>query len=190
MTAPLAPSPLAASPRSVTPRRIARLRAVAALVWAAALAIAVGDDAGSDVSFAVAALVTAYPIIDVVASLSDAAAGGDRARLLQINAAISALAAAALAVAAFSSDEGAVLAVFGAWALVSGAIQLADAIGRRRSGARELPMIVSGAVSALAGVSFIASSRADDPSVTSLAGRAALGAVLFLVWAHRTRTSA
>lgn len=178
MSAQLAAAPLDVSP---TPRRIARLRAIVALAWAAAVAIVAGD-AGPDLSAGLAALVTAYPAIDVAASLA-----GGRSRLLRVNAALSALAVAALAVAAFGSDAGAVLAVFGAWAVVSGALQLAAALHRRRSGARELPMIVSGGLSVLAGLSFIASSGGDDPSLTPLAGYAALGAVLFLVWARRAR---
>jgi uncharacterized membrane protein HdeD (DUF308 family) len=187
MSARLATAPLAVSS---SPRRIALLRAVAALVWAAAIALAAGDDAGPDLSAGLAALVTAYPLIDVVASLAEAARGGARARLLHVNAAVSAVAVVALAGAAFGSDLGAVLAVFGAWAFVSGALQLATALQRRRTGGRELPMIVSGGLSALAGLSFVASSGAEDPSLMPLAGYAALGAVLFLVWAHRGRKTA
>lgn len=182
MSAQLATAPLDVPP---TPRRIARLRAVAALAWAAAVALAAGSDSGPDLSAGLAALVTAYPAIDVAASLASG-----RSRLLRVNAAVSAVAVAALAVAAFGSDAGAVLAVFGAWAVVSGALQLAATLHRRRrTGTPELPMVVSGGLSVLAGLSFVASSGADDPSVTPLAGYAALGAVLFLVWAHRARQS-
>jgi uncharacterized membrane protein HdeD (DUF308 family) len=187
MSARFAAAPLDASP---SPRRIARVRAVIALVWAAAFAIAVGDDSGADLPVALAALVTAYPVIDVVASLSEAALDGPRSRVLQVSAAISTLAVAGLAAAAFGSDASAVLAVFGTWAFVSGAIQLVNAIHRRRNGAREVPMIISGALSAIAGVFFIASSGADEPSLTPIAGYAAFGALLFLLWAHRARTSA
>lgn len=187
MSARLAAAPLDISP---TPRRIARVRAVVALVWAVAIAIAAGDDAGPDLSVGLAALVTAYPVIDVVASLIEPARGGDRSRLLQVNAANGVLAVVALAGASLRSDVSAVLAVFGTWAFVSGAIQLANAVHRRRAGTRELPMIVSGALSALAGISFIASSGGDDPSLMPVAGYAALSAVLFLLWAHRTRPSA
>lgn len=187
MSTRLAAPPLGVSP---TPRRIAHLRAVAALLWAAAIALAAGDDAGPTLSAGLAALVAAYPAIDVLASLTEAAHGHGRTRLLQVNAAVGTLAVAALAAAAFGSDLGAVLAVFGTWALVSGALQLATAVHRRRAGGRELPMIVSGVLSALAGVSFVASSGADDPSLTPLAGYAALGAVLFLLWAHRARRTA
>jgi drug/metabolite transporter (DMT)-like permease len=188
MSVPLAASPLDGPPRSLSPRRIAQLRAVVALLWAGAVAIVAGD-AGSDLPAGLAALVAVYPLIDVAASLREAALGGDRVRLLRINAAISLLATAGLAVAAFGSDTRAVLAVFGAWASVSGALQLANAIHRRRKGTRELPMLVSGALSTLAGISFIASSGMDDPTVTNLAGYAALGALLYLLWAYRTRNA-
>jgi uncharacterized membrane protein HdeD (DUF308 family) len=187
VSARFAAAPLHVSP---SPRRIARLRAVIALVWAAAFAIAVGDDSGADLPVGLAALVTAYPVVDVVASLSEATLGGPRSRVLQVSAAISTLAVAGLAGAAFGSDASAVLAVFGTWAFVSGAIQLANAIHRRRSGTREVPMIISGALSAIAGVSFIASSGAGEPRLTPIAGYAAFGALLFLLWAYRTRTSA
>ena len=170
------------------PRRIASLRAAVALVWAAAIAIAAGD-ADTDLSAGLALLVTAYPVIDVVASLAEAARGGEAANRLRINAALSSIAVAGLAVAAFGSDVSAVLAVFGSWAVVSGLIQLFNAIQRRRNGSRELPMLVSGGLSAIAGAGIIASSGAADPKLTGLAGYATLGAVLFLVWAFRSRTS-
>jgi hypothetical protein len=170
------------------PRRIAFLRAAVALVWAAAIAIAAGDGE-TDLSAGLALLVTAYPVIDVVASLAEAAQGGEAANRLRINAALSSIAVAGLAVAAFGSDVSAALAVFGSWAVVSGLIQLFNAFQRRRKGSRELPMIVSGGLSAIAGASIVASSGADDPSLTPLAGYATLGAVLFLVWALRSRTS-
>ncbi|MCW2995320.1 MAG: hypothetical protein JWQ18_2815 [Conexibacter sp.] len=170
------------------PRRIAVLRATVALVWAAVVAIAAGD-AGTDLSAGLALLLTAYPVIDVVASLAEAAQGGEAANRLRINAALSGIAVAGLAVAAFGSDVSSVLAVFGSWAVVSGLIQLFNATQRRRNGSREIPMLVSGGLSAIAGASIIASSGADDPSLTTLAGYATLGAVLFLVWALRSRTS-
>jgi uncharacterized membrane protein HdeD (DUF308 family) len=193
MSAPLAADrpPLGLAPTTpAAPRRVALVRAVAALVWAGLLALAIsGADAG-DVPAAAAVLLAAYPLIDVVSSLVEAASA--RApRVLRINAAISAAAAAGLAVAAFgSTDAGTVLAVFGAWAIVSGAIQLGTALRRRRAaGTREVPMIVSGGVSALAGAMFAAMAGADDATLGRLAGYAAAGAVLFAVWALRARAA-
>src|SRR5215204_3347487 len=117
MSAPLAASPLDVAPWPGSPRRIAQLRAIVALLWAAVIALVAGD-AGSELPVGVAALVAVYPLIEVVASLREAGLGGDRVRLLQVNAAISLLATAGLAVVAFGSDTRAVLAVFGAWAAV------------------------------------------------------------------------
>jgi uncharacterized membrane protein HdeD (DUF308 family) len=175
-----------------SPRRIAIVRAVLALVWAAALVIAVGDEVpstSSDVPIAAAALLASYPAIDVVASIAGALGTDASARVLRINAAISALAVAAIGAAAFGSDAGATLAAFGAWAAVSGAIQLGVAVHLRRTGGRQLPMIVSGGLSTIAGISFVASSGMDDAHLAAVGGYMSLGALLYLLWAHRSRTA-
>jgi hypothetical protein len=170
------------------PRHIAVLRAVVAVAWAIVIAI-VGGGAGTELSAGLALLVAAYPAIDVVASLAEAAAGGEAATRLRINAALSTVAVAGLAVAGFGSDVSSVLAVFGSWAIVSGLIQLFNATRRRRGGSREIPMLISGGLSAIAGITIIAASGAEDPGLSRLAGYATLGAVLFLVWAYRSRPS-
>lgn len=189
------PASLAAAdapPSRDVPRRIAIARAVLALVWAAALVIAVGDrvpSTDSDVPITAAALLASYPAIDVLASIA-AALGADAAgRVLRINAAISALAIVAIGATAFGADAGATLAAFGAWAAVSGAIQLAVALHRRRTEGRQLPMIVSGGLSTIAGLGFLATSGMDDANLASLGGYMALGALLYLLWAHRSRTA-
>jgi uncharacterized membrane protein HdeD (DUF308 family) len=174
------------------PQRIANVRAVLALVWAAALVIAVGDhvpSTNSDVPIAAAALLASYPAIDVIASIAAALGTGASGRALRINAAISALAVAAIAAAAFGADAGAKLAAFGAWAAVSGAIQFGVAVRRRRAEGRQLPMIVSGGLSTIAGVGFLAASGMDDAQLASVGGYMALGALLYLLWAHRSRTA-
>src|SRR5918996_3165713 len=153
------------------PQRVANVRAVLALVWAAALVIAVGDhvpSTDSDVPIAAAALLASYPAIDVIASIAAALRTGASGRAIRINAAISALAVAAIGATAFGADAGATLAAFGAWAAVSGAIQLGAAVHRRRAGGRQLPMIVSGGLSTIAGVSFLAASRMDDAHLVTV----------------------
>ena len=183
------PNPLAASTPVVVPRRrIAWLRAIAALAWAAGLVAALGGDpaATATVPTTAAILLAAYPLIDVLASAVEARESRAAARVLPIvNGLISLAASAALAVAAISADAGTTLAVFGIWALVSGALQLGTAALRRRAGSREVPMIVSGAISAVAGLSFVAGSSQDVAHLTNLAAYAGLGAVLYLVWAAR-----
>ena len=172
-------------------QRIAIVRAALALVWAAALVIAVGDrvpSTNSEVPIAAAAVLASYPAIDVLASIAAALGTSASGRVLRINAAISALAVVAIGVTAFGADAGATLAAFGAWAAVSGAIQLGVAIHRRRTGSRELPMIVSGGLSTLAGLGFLAASGNDEAHLAGVAGYMALGALLYLLWAHRART--
>jgi hypothetical protein len=170
-------------------RRIAVTRAVAALAWAIALVVVVGDDVpttASDVPALGALLLAAYPLVDALCSATEAAAArGSAARLPVVNATLGAAASVALAIAAFGADAGAVLAVFGAWASVSGALQLGVAIARRRAGSREVEMIVSGGLSTIAGVTFVAAAAQHAAHLANLAGYAALGAVLFLLWAAR-----
>jgi uncharacterized membrane protein HdeD (DUF308 family) len=168
------------------------VRAVLALLWAAALVIAVGDrvpHTDSDVPAAAGALLATYPVIDVIASLTAAAQAGASATVLRINAAIGALAVVAIAFAAFGSDAGAALAAFGSWAAVSGAIQLGVAVHRRRSERGQLPMLISGGLSTLAGVSFLSAAGMDDAHLATLGGYMALGAALYLVTALRDPTS-
>jgi uncharacterized membrane protein HdeD (DUF308 family) len=184
-------SPRGSRPRDVS--RVALVRALFALVWAAALVVAVGDDVtstSSDVPTAAAALLASYPVIDVLASIVGARGTGSSGRALRINAAISTLAVAAIAATAFGVDAGAALAAFGAWAAVSGAIQLALAIRRHRAQGRQLPLIVSGGLSTIAGIAFIAGSGMDHAHLAMVAGYMALGALLFLLSAVLTPTAA
>jgi uncharacterized membrane protein HdeD (DUF308 family) len=155
--------------------------------------IAVGGDMpGTDAALptGVAAFLASYPLIDVVASLIGASSAGASARVLRINAGISAVAVVAVGIAAFASTAGATLVAFGLWAAVSGAIQLALAIHRRRTEGRQLPMIVSGGLSTIAGISFIAASGMDEAMLTTIGGYMALGALLYLLWARRSETAA
>jgi uncharacterized membrane protein HdeD (DUF308 family) len=173
----------------VSPRRIAVGRAVLALVWAAALLLAVGDRApntSSDVPSAAGALLASYPAIDVVSSILGARRTGAAVRVLSVNAVIGVLAIGALAATAFGADAGAALAAFGAWAAVSGALQFALAVRVRRAEGRQLPMLVSGAISTIAGLAFVASSGSDDAHLAGISGYMALGAVLFLLSARRS----
>ena len=125
-----------ATPRRSLPQRIAVVRALLALAWAAALLIAIGGQVtstSSDLPTAAALVLASYPAIDVVASIATALGTHAARRVLWINAAISALAVAAVAATAFGADAGASLVAFGAWAALSGTIQLGVAVHRRRA---------------------------------------------------------
>jgi uncharacterized membrane protein HdeD (DUF308 family) len=171
---------------------VAVARAALALFWAAALVIAVGGNMPStdaDLSIGVAALLAFYPLIDVVASLIGAGNDAGSARALRVNAGISAAAVVAVGVAAFASTAGATLVAFGAWASISGAIQLGLAIHRRRTEGRQLPMFLSGALSTVAGITFVAASGMDEAKLTTIGGYMAFGALLYLLWDRRTQAS-
>lgn len=128
------------------------------------------------------ALLVLYPLFDVGAAVVDSRSSGTT-RLLSVNIAISSLAAIGLAFAA-ASGVPAVLRVWGAWAVISGLVQLIVGLGRRKLGG-QWPMILSGGLSVLAGGSFIVSASAADPSLTNVAGYAVLGGVFFLISALR-----
>lgn len=176
------------------PRRIAAVRAVLALVWAAALLAAAGHrvpSTHSHLPWAAAALLASYPAIDAIASFVQASlVTPASARLLRVNGTISTAAVAAVAVTAFGYETGSALAAFGIWAAVSGSIQLGTAIRQRRSGSRQLLMIISGGLSTVAGAGFIAASGMHAAHLANVAGYMALGAVFYLLWAYRSRAIA
>jgi uncharacterized membrane protein HdeD (DUF308 family) len=131
----------------------------------------------------VAALLLIYPAWDAAANIVDARrSGGLRANPTQLfNAVASAVISAAIAVA-LTRNPHAVLATFGVWALLSGLLQLATGVRRRRSNGGQWPMILSGAQSTFAGVMFVA--KASGPQVdvlVTVAPYAAFGAFYFLV---------
>jgi uncharacterized membrane protein HdeD (DUF308 family) len=130
-------------------------------------------------------LLVLYPLFDVAAAVVDARSSKATKPIpgLYVNMAISLLAAIGLAIAASSGIPG-VLRVWGAWAIVSGIIQLVVGAGRRKLGG-QWPMIVSGAISVLAGASFIAQAGTSGASLSNVGGYAVLGGIFFGVSALR-----
>jgi uncharacterized membrane protein HdeD (DUF308 family) len=161
-------------------RRLYFVRFAFAVVWAAL--VFAGK---SELNALGVALVVVYPLFDVGAAVWDARSSdtNEQVRSLQVNMAISLIAAAGLAVAA-ASGVPAVLRVWGAWAIVSGIVQLVVGVGRRAMGG-QWPMILSGGISVLAGGNFVASASGSDPKLNSVAGYAVLGGIFFLVSALR-----
>jgi uncharacterized membrane protein HdeD (DUF308 family) len=157
-------------------------RGVIAIVWAAAFA-AVADSLTTGVTVAAGILVVIYPLIDVAASLIEARSQrGSARRLLLAGAAVSAVAAAALATAATGSVAD-VLAVFGVWALLSGAAQLVVALRRRAQLGNQWPMLLAGVGSVGFGIAFVIASTGTDPMLSMLAIYAAGGGIDFVVQA-------
>ncbi|MFF8704180.1 hypothetical protein ACF070_02110 [Streptomyces albidoflavus] len=175
-----ASTPAAASPAAAL-RKLYFLRFAFAAAWAALLLTTAGT-----LTTLTAVLLVAYPLFDVgcaVADLRSARPGGRPVRGLYVNAALSTLTAAGLAVAA-TSGIPAVLRVWGAWAITAGLVQLAVGVARRGLGG-QWAMIASGGISTLAGASFVAQAGGADASLGALAGYAFLGGVFFLVSALR-----
>ncbi|MEV5518358.1 hypothetical protein AB0L50_36620 [Streptomyces flaveolus] len=162
-------------------RKLYFLRFAFAAVWAALLFTTAGT-----LGALTATLLVIYPLFDVacaVVDLRSAQGNGQPVRGLRMNIALSALTVVGLAVAA-TSGIPAVLRVWGAWAVTAGIVQLVVGAVRRRLGG-QWAMIASGAISTLAGSSFIAQAGKDGASLGSLAGYAFLGGVFFLVSALR-----
>jgi uncharacterized membrane protein HdeD (DUF308 family) len=132
-------------------------------------------------------LIASYPLIDVFASIAGARFEGTSRTILLLNAGISAAGALAIAATGFGSDAGAAMTSFGAWAAVSGVILLGMAIRKRRAAGGQLPLIVSGALSTIAGISFIAQSGGHAAHLTNLGGYMALGALFYLLSAFLGR---
>ncbi|MEU6762518.1 hypothetical protein ABZ916_08325 [Streptomyces sp. NPDC046853] len=167
-------------------RRLYLVRFAFAAAWAGLL-FASADTLGA----LSATLLVIYPLFDMACAVVDARAAnaiGGPVRGLYANIALSALTTAGLAAAA-ASGIPAVLRVWGAWAITAGLVQLIVGVLRRGMGG-QWPMIVSGAISTLAGASFIAQAGKDDASLSTLAGYAFLGGVFFLVSALRLNRTA
>ncbi len=135
----------------------------------------------------VAVLLVAYPGWDALANYLDAQkTGGLQSNLTQsFNLVVSIITGIAVAVALVYSMSD-VIIVFGAWAILSGVLQLATAVRRWKSAAAQWVMILSGAQSALAGAFFFKMALGTGPlSIVTVAPYAAFGAFYFLasaVW--------
>ncbi|MBF6132089.1 DUF308 domain-containing protein [Nocardia otitidiscaviarum] len=165
-------------------------RGVLAVGWAIAFS------AAHDTLNAVAVtLLVVYPLIDAVSSLIDflAVPEGSERRLTAVNGTLSAVIAIALGIAGTAGSAAAVLGAFGAWAVMSGAAQLAVGIYRRGPAwGNQWPTLISGGLSFLVGATYIAQATGDSPALNVLAIYATGGGVFFIVqaallaWKHRT----
>lgn len=175
-----------AAPLARTLRRLYFTRFGFAVVWALLLALV-----APSIAPLLTVLLVVYPLVDAGSVLIELRASGTsrRSRASEIvNVVVSILAAIALGWASFIS-AGAVLAVWGVWAVLAGATQLATGLSRRRLGG-QWPVILSGGLSVLVGFAFLAQGLGGSNSVTSVAGYATLGGVFFLVSAIRLTRAA
>lgn len=153
------------------------IRAAFSVVWVVA-AFAVGPS-----SAIAGALLVLYPAWDAAANVVDALRSGGlkQNRTQALNVLVSLTTTGAVLVALQMSMNG-VLGVFGAWAILSGLLQLGTAIRRWKSFGAQWAMVLSGGQSALAGAFFIFQAATPAvPSIATVTGYAAVGAVYFLV---------
>jgi len=154
------------------------LRAVFSVAWViAAFAIAPSSAVVS------ATLLVAYPAWDAAANYLDALCSGglNRNRTQGVNVLVS-LATTIAVVLALQVSMNWVLGIFGAWAILSGLLQLGTAVRRWKRFGAQWAMVLSGGQSALAGGFFIFQATMPTiPSIANVAGYAAVGAIYFLV---------
>lgn len=179
-------NPPALAPLVRTLRRLSFTRFGFAVIWALLLALVAPSAAPL-----LTVLLVLYPLVDAAAVFTELRASGTSARSRiseTVNIVVSVLAAIALGWASFVSP-GAVLAVWGVWAVLAGAAQLVTGLSRRKLGG-QWPLMFSGGLSVLVGLAFLAQGIGGATSVTSVAGYAALGGVLFLISAIRLTRAA
>ena len=152
-------------------------RAIFSITWIAAAILFSGQPLPA------AFLLVIYPLWDALANLVDARVnGGLRVNPSQaLNVVVSIVTALAVVVAAYNSTY-AVLAVFGAWAILSGLLQLYTGVRRWRTYGAQWVMILSGAQSALAGGFMLSQSLGTvAPTILDIVPYAAFGAFYFLL---------
>ncbi|HEY4225747.1 MAG TPA: DUF308 domain-containing protein [Pseudolysinimonas sp.] len=161
------------------------VRAAFSVVWVT-LVFVLASTVTTDTKPSVAAVVllTIYPLWDVVATVADIRATPTAGSHIPqfVNIGVGVAATVAVLIAALSSLTPALI-VFGAWAFVSGGIQLILALRRRKPIGGQWPMIISGGLSVLAGISFVVTSGAPKTGLTTLAGYSAFGAFWYLLGA-------
>lgn len=154
------------------------LRAAFSVAWViAAFAIAPSS------ALIAAALLIAYPAWDAAANYLDALRSGglNQNRTQGLNVLVS-LATTIAVILALQVSMNWVLGIFGAWAILSGLLQLGTAVRRWKRFGAQWAMVLSGGQSALAGGFFIFQATMPAvPSIANVAGYAAVGALYFLV---------
>jgi hypothetical protein len=140
-------------------------------------------------------LLVIYPVSDAIATLFELRSGQIVARWPQwLNLAADLAAAPAVLIALLSSLADAI-AVFGVWAISTGAVMIVLAARRQRVLSGQWLMIISGAGSVLAGTRFVSWTGSSSVGLAALAQYSAGGAVWYLLtavwlsWAARSGRS-
>ena len=154
------------------------------VVWVASvLSLAPSKAVGATPSAPAGILLVVYPVSDTVATVFDIRATRAAPRLPQYINLVSGIAAACGVFIAVLSGLAAAITIFGAWAVVSGALQLILAARRRKVLGGQWLMIISGAGSIFAGITFISRTGSSGTGLATLAQYSAGGAIWYLLTA-------
>ncbi|HEY4268128.1 MAG TPA: DUF308 domain-containing protein [Galbitalea sp.] len=182
---PAAVAPLAPARSALSLRALYFVRAAFSVAWVALVFVLASTvTTGTKPSGAAIVLLTIYPLWDAAATVFDIRATPAAATHLPqyLNIAFGVVAGIGILVSTLNSLTPALI-VFGIWAFVSGAVQLFLGLRRRKPIGGQWPMIISGGLSVLAGISFVATSGAPKTGLTTLAGYSAFGAFWYLAGA-------
>lgn len=183
MTAVAAPS--ASGGTALSLRTLYFVRAAFSAVWVTLVfTLAATLTVSTRPTLVAVVLLTIYPLWDAAATFADIRATPTAATHLPqfANIAIGLIAAVAVLVTTLTALTPALIA-FGVWAFASGAFQLYLGLRRRKPIGGQWPMIISGGLSVLAGISFILTSGAPKTGLTTIAGYSAFGAFWYLLGA-------
>jgi hypothetical protein len=160
-------------------RNLSLVRTAFQVIWAAVVL------SSARTQPAVAAILfVLYPLWDVACTVYDlntSSQSGNTRISQRINAWMGVAAATGMGLTVFRQPAYAV-AVFGAWALAAGVLQLiAGLIRRKQEVGGQWAMILSGAQSTLAGVAYFVGGLLNKRHIRDVAGYAIFGAVYFLI---------
>ena len=159
-------------------RNLYFVRTVFQMVWAAAVL----STAGTQPQIA-SSLLIAYPLWDVACTLYDLRAShptGSAWTSQVIIALLGSATALGMALTVFSKPAYSI-AIFGAWALGAGLLQLVAGLIRRKQLGGQWAMILSGAQSTAAGVAFVLGGLGGKFHTKDMGGYAIFGAIYFLI---------
>lgn len=159
-------------------RNLYFIRTVFQVTWAAAVLSTVRMQ-----PYVASILLIAYPLWDVACTLYDLRASrpiGSARTSQVINALLGSIAALGIALTVFSKPASSI-AIFGAWALGAGLLQLVVGLIRRRQLGGQWAMILSGAQSTAAGIAFVLGGLGGKFHTKDIGGYAIFGAIYFLI---------
>lgn len=159
-------------------RNLYLVRTVFQLLWAGAvLATALTQPAFASI------LLIVYPLWDVACTLYDlktASLAGSARTSQSINALLGTATALGIGLTVFSHPPYSI-AIFGAWALGAGLLQLVAGLIRRKQLGGQWAIILSGAQSTAAGIVFVLGGLGGKLHTKDLGGYAIFGAIYFLI---------